>query len=211
MATTNIINITTGFYTQKRFYGLVNQGFLCFGNLFLSRFCGCKLLLCLVENYILVKGIQKLFCNLPRTDSNRFCKLFFLARCHLTIQTNDTVCKRGKRVLALISESHVHHQFSHTDRWFALKCTGIRFFGFCNTNSIDDNEMIFVIGGIGRNLLEIVFGEGSRSATFHLLKIVFTTHVAHKDQALDRLDISSGCNHINGNGNARIIIVSKGT
>ena len=71
--------------------------------------------------------------------------------------------------------------------------------------------MVFVIGCGRAYFLQVVFAQSTCSATFHLLEVVFTAHVAHENQAFDRLYVRARCNHIDSNGNTRVIIVAERT
>ena len=47
------------------------------------------------------------------------------------------------------------------------------------------------------------------AAPFHLLEIVAAFDIAHKQQAFERADIGSRGNHIDGNGDARVVAVAE--
>ena len=70
--------------------------------------------------------------------------------------------------------------------------------------------MILVAGCGGRDFLEIVFQKRARSSSFHLLEIVLAAHIAHEDKAFDGLYIRASCNHVDGDGDTRIIVVAEG-
>ena len=69
--------------------------------------------------------------------------------------------------------------------------------------------MIFGIVSRRRHFAQVVQGNDPCAAAFHLLKIVFAFHVAQEDQAFQRLDIGTGRDHIDRDGDARIVVVAK--
>ena len=57
--------------------------------------------------------------------------------------------------------------------------------------------------------MQIVTGQGSCTASLHLLKIVLAPHVPHEDQALNGLDVGSRGDHIHGDGDTGVVIVTE--
>ena len=52
---------------------------------------------------------------------------------------------------------------------------------------------------------------GAGSAPFHLLEIVDAAHIAHEEQHFERLHVGSGGDHIDRDGDARIVGITKTT
>ena len=57
--------------------------------------------------------------------------------------------------------------------------------------------------------MQALFIKRACAAPFHLLKIVAAFDIAHKQQAFERADIGSRSNHIDGNGNARVVAIAE--
>ena len=47
------------------------------------------------------------------------------------------------------------------------------------------------------------------AAAFHLLEVVAAFHVAHEEQAFQRLDVGAGGDHVHGDGDARVVVVAE--
>lgn len=57
--------------------------------------------------------------------------------------------------------------------------------------------------------MQVILTEGTSAPTFHLLKIVLTAYIPHKDQAFNGLDIGTSGNHIHCYSNARIVAIAE--
>ena len=57
--------------------------------------------------------------------------------------------------------------------------------------------------------MQAFFIKRACAAPFHLLEIVAAFDIAHKQQAFERADVRSCGNHIDGNGDARVVIVTE--
>src|SRR5690349_4099065 len=60
--------------------------------------------------------------------------------------------------------------------------------------------------GIGRHLAQLRRGDRARAAPFHLLEIERRLHVAQKDQHLERLHVGAGGDHVDGDGDAGVVV-----
>ena len=69
--------------------------------------------------------------------------------------------------------------------------------------------MVLILCGRGRDLLQIVLAEDAGPPPLHLLKIVPAAHIPHEDQALDRLHIGAGGDHVHSNGDPGVIAVAE--
>ena len=67
----------------------------------------------------------------------------------------------------------------------------------------------FVYMGGGRDLAQVVEGDGPGAPALHLLEVVAALHVPHEDQALQGLDVRPRGDHIDGDGNARMVVVAE--
>ena len=57
--------------------------------------------------------------------------------------------------------------------------------------------------------MQAFFIKRACAAPFHLLEIIAAFDITHKQQAFKRADIGSRGNHIDGNGDARVVIVAE--
>ena len=63
--------------------------------------------------------------------------------------------------------------------------------------------------GIGRDFLQTFFIKGACATPFHLLKIIATFDISHKQQTLKRTHVGACGYHIHGDGNSGVITVAK--
>ena len=61
----------------------------------------------------------------------------------------------------------------------------------------------------GVTFLQVVGVERARAAPLHLLEVVAALHVAHEEQAFERLHVGAGGDHVHGHGDARIVVVAE--
>ena len=61
----------------------------------------------------------------------------------------------------------------------------------------------------GRHFSEAIQINGTCATALHLLKVVFAFYVPHKQQTFQRLNIRTRRHHIDGDGNAWVIVVSE--
>ena len=66
-------------------------------------------------------------------------------------------------------------------------------------------------GRAGRraDFLQAVFIQRAGAAPFHLFEIVAAFDIAHKQQAFERAHVGAGGDHVDGNGNARVVAVAE--
>ncbi len=79
------------------------------------------------------------------------------------------------------------------------------FQALCNANRVDQHEAGFFVG-VGRHLAQLRRGDRAGAAPFHLLEIERRLHVAQKDQHLQRLHVGAGGDHVDGDGDARVVV-----
>jgi hypothetical protein len=51
--------------------------------------------------------------------------------------------------------------------------------------------------------------ERAGAAAFHLLEVAAGLHVAHEEQAFERLHVGAGGDHVHGDGDARVVFVAE--
>ena len=192
-------------------YSCPYQFSLCIFYLFFCWIRYACIFLSLFQDNIFIKCIQQVFRDCSRRCTNLRFQQFTLCRRHSTVQTNNTIGKRSQCVFVLCPQRYIHHQFSHTNSWLPLQCSGIRLFGFCNAHCIHNYKMVFIFCSRWGNFLQIFFTKYTGAPAFHLLKVILATYITHKNQTLNSLYISPRCNHIHSNSNTGIIIISKRT
>ena len=207
----DVLDIFAYFGMLERLDRLTDHLALCRLYLFIGRSRGTVRGMCAAEDHILVKGVQQVFRNHARAAADTLGKLSALGIIHLTVQTDDAVGKRGEGIFVAGAESDIVHQLAHRYRRLALEGACLGFLGFGDAYRVNDHKMIFVLGCGWRDLLQIVLIQRARAAAFHLLIIILTADVAHEDQALDGFDVGAGRDHIDGNGNTRIVVVAERT
>ena len=80
---------------------------------------------------------------------------------------------------------------------------------FRDADSINDHIVGLAARGGGRDFLQIVMVEGAGAAALHLLEIVAAPHVAHEQQAFQRLHVGARGDHVHRHGDARIVVVAE--
>ena len=156
-----------------------------------------------------VKGVQQSLGGLTGGGPGDLLKLLPLRGCHLGIQADDAAGQGGESVLILRPQRHIHHQFFQGDGGLALQGTGVRFLGSGDAHRVHDDKVVLVLCGGGSHLLQIILAQRPGSPALHLLEIVLAPHVPHEDQALDRLHVRSGGNHVHSDGNSGIETVAE--
>ncbi|OPX96949.1 MAG: hypothetical protein A4E58_01576 [Syntrophorhabdus sp. PtaB.Bin006] len=69
--------------------------------------------------------------------------------------------------------------------------------------------MVFGVFGRRRHLFQVVEGDGPRTPPLHLFEVVAAFDVPHKEEAFEGLYVRTGGDHVNGNGDARVVIVPE--
>ena len=77
-----------------------------------------------------------------------------------------------------------------------------------DAHSVDDDEVCFRLS-VGRNRAQIVFLDNAHAAPFHLFEQVRAAHIAQEHHDFERADIGAGRNHIDRDGDARVVTVAK--
>ncbi len=77
-----------------------------------------------------------------------------------------------------------------------------------DADGIDDDVVGLGVGG-GRDLLQVVGLHDAGAAALHLLEVARRFHVAHEEQAFERLHVGAGGDHVHGDGDARVIGVAE--
>ncbi|MCS1408503.1 MAG: hypothetical protein M2R45_01679 [Verrucomicrobia subdivision 3 bacterium] len=138
-----------------------------------------------------------------------FLDAFLVPVAELPVQPGETARQGTDRVLVANAHHHAHGEILERRRRFGDKRLSVRLDRLGDADGIDDH--IVRLGGRGgrRDLLQVVIVEGARAAALHLLKVIAALHVAHEKQALKRLDVGAGGDHVHGHGDARIVVVAK--
>ena len=74
-----------------------------------------------------------------------------------------------------------------------------------DADRVDQHEAGLFLG-VGRHLAQLRRRDRARAAPLHLLEIERRLHVAQKDQHLQRLHVGAGGDHVDGDGDARVVV-----
>ena len=74
---------------------------------------------------------------------------------------------------------------------------------------IDDDEAGFALDP-GIDLLHFGFWNDPHAPALHLLEEAARLYRTHEENNLQRLNVGAGGDHVNGDGNARVVAIAKG-
>ena len=100
-------------------------------------------------------------------------------------------------------------QFREADRALALQ-RGRRVddLALGDADRVDDHE-VGLGGGVLRDAAEVVGGHDADAAPLHLLEVAAALHRPHEHHDLDRLDVGAGGDHVDGDDDARVVVVAE--
>ena len=96
------------------------------------------------------------------------------------------------------------HQLLEWHAWFLFERTRVGLVAFADADGIDDDEVRFRFR-VGRDGLELGVGDDADAAAFHLLEEAAGFHRAHEHHDLERFDVGAGGDHVDGDGDARVM------
>ena len=130
-------------------------------------------------------------------------------RFKFVVHARETRSERTHRLLGSVSHHQTHGEILERDGWLGIERLAIGLERLADTDGIDDDVV-----GLGRSrrrdLPEVVGIKDAGPPALHLLEIVPRFDVAHEQQAFERLHVGAGGDHVDGNGDARVVVVAKG-
>ena len=127
----------------------------------------------------------------------------------LPVEPGEAAGKGAYRVFVVHAHHHAHGEVLERHGGFGDERLAGGLEGFGDADSIHDHIVGLATGGGGRDFLEIVMVKRAGAAALHLLEIVAALHVAHEEQAFERLDVGAGGDHVHGHGDARVVVVAE--
>ena len=127
----------------------------------------------------------------------------------LAVEPRQAPGQGTERIFVAGAHHDAHCQVLERDAGLADEWPAGGLEGLGDADRIDDHVVRFRGGGGGRHFPEIVMVEGARAAALHLLEVDAAPHVAHEDQAFDRLYVGAGGDHVHGDGDARMVVVAE--
>jgi hypothetical protein len=115
----------------------------------------------------------------------------FLLSCELTLDTSEASGQRRHGIGIAGAHDHLHCEIFKRNRRLGNQLRAGGLDSLCHADGIDNH--VVCLGGFGgrRDLAQIVEIEGASAAAFHLLEVVLTFHVAHKEQAFQRFHVGA--------------------
>ena len=124
------------------------------------------------------------------------------------VERGEARGERRERVLIATAGGDLFEQLLEADLAIALQRLRNRFEALGDADRVDQHEAGLGVG-VGRHLAQLLGRDRARAPALHLLEILRRLHVAQEDQRLDRLHVGAGGDHVDGDGDARIVVVAE--
>ena len=124
------------------------------------------------------------------------------------VERREARGKRRKCVLIATSRGDLFEELLEADLAIALQRLGNRFEALGHADRVDQHEAGLGVG-VWRHLAQLLGRDRARAPALHLLEILRRLDVAQEDQRLDRLHVGAGGDHVDGDGDARIVVVAE--
>ena len=108
-----------------------------------------------------------------------------------------------------IAEGDGVEQLVERHRALFLQRAGVGQVLFAHADGVDDHEAVLALDA-GIDLLHLGFGDHAHAPALHLLEVTARSDRAHEEDDLQRLDVRAGGDHVDGDGDARVVAVAKG-
>jgi hypothetical protein len=126
----------------------------------------------------------------------------------LAVECGKPASERRERIVVVAARRHIVEQPVEGDRVLALEWLRHLLQRFSDADSIDEDEAGFFLR-VGRHLPQRRGIYRTRATSLHLLEVELRLHVAQKDQGFQRLHVGAGCDHVDGDDDARIVIIAE--
>ena len=115
----------------------------------------------------------------------------------------------GDDVIFGVAEGDGLQQALEADAGLFLHGAGVGLVLLAHADGVDDDEVVLGLG-VGGDGLEVVGRDHAHAAAFHLLEEAARFDGAHEEDDFDRLDVGAGGDHVDGDGDARVVAVAEG-
>ena len=167
-------------------------------------------LACLLVNAVRIDGGQQIADDPSEFDTaGLFLDPFLLGAVELPVEPGEAAGKGTHRVCVARTHHHTHGEILERHGGLRDERLAGGLERFCDADGVNDHIVGLPADSGGRDFLEIVMVEGAGAAALHLLEIVAASHVAHEDQAFERLDVGARGDHVHGYGDARVVVVPE--
>jgi hypothetical protein len=119
------------------------------------------------------------------------------------VETCEAAGDGGEGGLIPSTHGDAEQELVEGDGGLALHRAGVGLVGLGDADGIDEDEAGFS-SGIRRDAGEGVGIDGAGPPPFHLLEVELGADVAQEEQALERLDVGAGGDHVHGDGDAEL-------
>ena len=118
------------------------------------------------------------------------------------VEPREARGERGERVFIAVPEGDAEQQLLERHGGLAVERAGFGLVALAHADGIDDDEVGLGAGVFAGDGLQIGGREHAGAAPFHLLEIDAAANVAQEEEALERLDVGAGGDHVHGDGDA---------
>ena len=125
------------------------------------------------------------------------------------LQTNQPSGEAFEHFRFTIAESDGVEQLVESHRALFLQRAGVGQVLLADADGVDDHEAVLALDA-GIDLLHLGFGNHPHAPALHLLEVTARSDRAHEENDLQRLNVRAGGDHVDGDGDARVVAVAEG-
>ena len=103
-----------------------------------------------------------------------------------------------------MAEARLVQQLGERDAALAFERGRVDQLGLGDADGVDEHEPVLRCG-VGGDALQGGVVDGADAAALHLLEEVAGPHHPHEQHRLDRLHVGAGGDHVDGDGDARVV------
>ncbi len=141
--------------------------------------------------------------------ARRFTQAALVVGVELFVEAGQPAGQRGNAVGIGGAHQDAHRQILERHAGLGDERLAGGFQRFGDADGVDDDVVGLGGLGAGRDFFEVVHVQRAGAAAFHLLEVVAAFDVAHEEQAFERLDVGAGGDHVDGDGDARVVFVAE--
>ena len=127
----------------------------------------------------------------------------------LLTEPDQTVGKRKHGIVITVANGDALQQVFERHTGLFLQRAAFGFQRLFDTHGVDQHKAGLGTIGTVADPLQAVAIERAHAAAFHLLVVALAAHIAHEQQHFQWFYVSAGGDHVDGDGNARVVIVAK--
>ena len=124
------------------------------------------------------------------------------------VEPGQPIGDGGDKIGITLAESQILEEPVQRQVRLAIEGLGLHELGFGHPDRVDDDEVI-LDPGVWRHLLKVGRIDDPHAATLHLLEVRPGLHSTHEEDALQRLHVGAGRDHVHGDSDAGIVGVAE--